>query len=102
LKIAAGWEVLVASSGREGIARAQADRPDTILLDVMMPEMDGLATFQELRQHANTRSIPVILLTAKAQASEKRIFDTVGVNGVITKPFNSLDLAEQICKILNW
>jgi two-component system, OmpR family, alkaline phosphatase synthesis response regulator PhoP len=102
LKIAAGWEVLVASSGREGIARAQADRPDTILLDVMMPEMDGLATFQELCQNAKTRSIPVILLTAKAQASEKRIFDTVGVNGVITKPFNSLDLAEQICKILNW
>ncbi len=102
LKIAAGWEVLVASSGREGIARAQADRPDMILLDVMMPEMDGLATFQSLCQNAKTRSIPVILLTAKAQASEKRIFDTVGVNGVITKPFNSLDLAEQICKILNW
>jgi two-component system, OmpR family, alkaline phosphatase synthesis response regulator PhoP len=102
LKIAAGWEVLVASSGREGIARAQTDRPDMILLDVMMPEMDGLATFQELRQNDQTRSIPVILLTAKAQASEKRIFDMVGVNGVITKPFNSLDLAEQICKILNW
>jgi two-component system, OmpR family, alkaline phosphatase synthesis response regulator PhoP len=102
LKIAAGWEVLVASSGREGIARAQAEQPDMILLDVMMPEMDGLATFQELRQHDKTRSIPVILLTAKAQASEKRIFDTVGVNGVITKPFNSLDLAKQICKILNW
>jgi two-component system, OmpR family, alkaline phosphatase synthesis response regulator PhoP len=102
LKISAGWEVLVASSGREGITRAQADRPDMILLDVMMPEMDGLATFQELYQNAKTRSIPVILLTAKAQASEKRIFDTVGVNGVITKPFNSLDLAEQICKILHW
>lgn len=102
LQIAVGWEVLTASSGPEGILCAQAEHPDMILLDVMMPEMDGLATFTELRQNTATRSIPVILLTAKAQASEKRLFNNAGVNGVITKPFNSLDLADQICKVLDW
>jgi two-component system, OmpR family, alkaline phosphatase synthesis response regulator PhoP len=96
------WEVLTASSGSEGIGKAQAEQPDVILLDVMMPEMDGIATFQQLNLNPTTRQIPVIFLTAKAQTSEKRQFSNVGVDGVITKPFNSLDLAGQIAKILNW
>ncbi|MCX5965680.1 MAG: response regulator [Cyanobacteria bacterium] len=102
LKMTAGWEVISASSGNEGISRAQADHPDMILLDVMMPEMDGLATFRALQLNDQTRSIPVIFLTAKAQASEKRLFNETGVNGIITKPFNALELAQQICKVLNW
>ena len=102
LNLAAGWEVLTASSGLEGIEQAEVALPDMILLDVMMPEMDGLATFQRLRQAPQTRAIPVIFLTAKAQAAEKRVFQNTGVNGVITKPFNSLELATQICRILNW
>jgi two-component system, OmpR family, alkaline phosphatase synthesis response regulator PhoP len=102
LNLSVGWEVLTASSGAEGIERAAMEQPDMILLDVMMPEMDGLATFQKLRQTPQTQMIPVILLTAKAQAAEKRIFQTTGVNGVITKPFNSLDLAAQISRILDW
>ncbi len=102
LEMAAGWDVMAASSGQEGIQRAKLDRPDMILLDVMMPEMDGLATFRALQQQPETRSIPVIFLTAKAQASETRLFNDTGVNGVITKPFNSLDLAGQIVKVLDW
>ncbi|MGK7889992.1 MAG: response regulator [Leptolyngbyaceae cyanobacterium] len=102
LKMAAGWDVLTASSGMEGICQAQVEQPDIILLDVMMPEMDGLTTFKKLSQDPETQSIPVIFLTAKAQASEKRIFQKTGVNGVITKPFNSLDLAQEITRILNW
>ncbi|NEP47307.1 MAG: response regulator [Okeania sp. SIO2H7] len=102
LKMSVGWEVLTANSGPEGIDCAQVEQPDIILLDVMMPEMDGLATFKRLRQHPETQAIPVILLTAKAQASEKRVFQKTGVNGVITKPFNSLDLAGEITQILKW
>jgi CheY-like chemotaxis protein len=102
LKMSANWEVLVANSGPEGILKAQTEQPDIILLDVMMPEMDGLATFRSLQEDHDTRSIPVIFLTAKAQASEKRLLSDVGVNGVITKPFNALDLAAQICKVLDW
>jgi two-component system, OmpR family, alkaline phosphatase synthesis response regulator PhoP len=102
LEMAVGWDVMVASSGPEGISRAKIEHPDMILLDVMMPEMDGLATFRALQQSPETRSIPVIFLTAKAQATEKRLFNDMGVNGVITKPFNSLDLADQIVKVLDW
>jgi CheY-like chemotaxis protein len=102
IKMTAGWEVLTAGSGSLGIQTAQTEKPDAILLDVMMPEMDGIATFKALQSHADTEHIPVILLTAKAQTAEKRQFSELGVSGVITKPFNSLDLPEQISKILHW
>lgn len=102
IRMAAGWEVIAANSGAEGICTALSLQPDVILLDVMMPEMDGIATFRALQTHINTKRIPVILLTAKAQTTEKRQFDDMGVNGVITKPFNALDLPEQIAKILLW
>ncbi|MCM0592709.1 MAG: response regulator [Gloeotrichia echinulata IR180] len=102
IKIAAGWEVFTASSGFEGIQTAQTKKPDVILLDVMMPDMDGIATFKKLQSHSETEQIPVIILTAKAQTAEKRQFNDLGVSGVITKPFNSLDLPEQISRILHW
>jgi CheY-like chemotaxis protein len=102
IRMAAGWDVLAAGSGEQGIQTAQAEQPDVILLDVMMPEMDGIATFRELQACSETEHIPVILLTAKAQTSETRQFHELGVSGVITKPFNSLNLPEQISRILQW
>ncbi|MBH8563428.1 response regulator [Nostoc sp. CENA67] len=102
IRMAAGWEVFTASSGPKGIQTAQTEQPDVILLDVMMPDMDGIATFKALQSHPETEHIPVIFLTAKAQTSEKRQFHDLGVSGVITKPFNSLDLPDQIAKILHW
>ncbi|MBW4691549.1 MAG: response regulator [Lyngbya sp. HA4199-MV5] len=102
IKMAAGWDVLIAGSGAQGIQAAQAEKPDAILLDVMMPDMDGIATFKALQSHTETEQIPVILLTAKAQTAEKRQFNDLGVSGVITKPFNSLHLPEQIARILHW
>lgn len=102
IRLAVGWEVIVASSGPVGIETAIKELPDVILLDVMMPDMDGIDTFKVLQSIPATESIPVIFLTAKAQTSEKRQFHDLGVSGVITKPFNSLDLPEQITKILHW
>lgn len=102
IRMAAGWDVFTASSGPKGIQTAQIEQPDVILLDVMMPDMDGIATFKALQSHPETEHIPVIFLTAKAQTSEKRQFNDLGVSGVITKPFNSLDLPDQIAKILHW
>jgi two-component system, OmpR family, alkaline phosphatase synthesis response regulator PhoP len=102
IKLAAGWEVLIAGSGEQGIQAAQIEQPDVILLDVMMPEMDGIATFRALQSQRETEQIPVILLTAKAQTAETRQFNELGVSGVITKPFNSLNLPEQIARILHW
>jgi CheY-like chemotaxis protein len=102
IRMAAGWDVMTASSGPNGIQTAQTENPDVILLDVMMPDMDGITTFKVLQSNSATEKIPVIFLTAKAQTLEKRQLQDLGVSGVITKPFNSLDLPDQIAKILHW
>ncbi len=102
IQMVAGWDVLTASSGSQGIQTAQTEQPDVILLDLMMPEMDGIATFKLLQSHPQTEQIPVIFLTAQVQTSEKHQFNDLGVSGVIAKPFNSLDLPDQIVKILHW
>jgi CheY-like chemotaxis protein len=96
------WELFTASSGREGINLAQSEHPDAILLDVMMPYMDGPTTFKQLQTIADTCDIPTILLTAKAQSCEKQELLDLGVAGVITKPFLPDDLVIDICTILNW
>ena len=102
IEIEAGWQVAIASSGLAGINLAQNLQPDVILLDVMMPVMDGVATLSQLKNNDQTSTIPVIFLTAKAQAEEKNQFQSLGVVDVITKPFNSMTLASQIAKILGW
>lgn len=102
ISIEAGWQVEIASSGLEGINLAQNQQPDAILLDVMMPDMDGIDTLSQLKSNEKTNAIPVIFLTAKAQAEEKTQFQSLGVVDVITKPFNSMTLASQIAKILEW
>ncbi|MEM8804961.1 MAG: response regulator [Cyanobacteria bacterium P01_G01_bin.38] len=102
LKLEAGWESITASSGLEGIRQAETHHPDAILLDVMMPETDGITTFESLNNNPRTQSIPVILLTAKTRTAEKRLFQKIGVIGVITKPFNPLTLASQMAKLLDW
>ncbi len=102
LEMVAGWEVLTAASGSEGLAIATSEQPDVILLDVMMPDMDGPMTFEHLQANAATGHIPTILLTAKAKISEQKQFIDLGVTGVITKPFKAQDLVEQIRAILNW
>ncbi|PSB12850.1 two-component system response regulator [Pleurocapsa sp. CCALA 161] len=102
ISIEAGWQVEIASSGLVGIDLAQNHQPDLILLDVMMPGMDGIDTLSHLKNNDKTSTIPVIFLTAKAQAVEKKQFQSLGVVDVITKPFNSMTLASQIAKILRW
>jgi two-component system, OmpR family, alkaline phosphatase synthesis response regulator PhoP len=101
IRMAAGWEVIAVSSGAEGIRTAQAKNPDVILLDIMMPGIDGIATFKALQANTATEKIPVIFLTAKAQTAERQ-FNDMGISGVISKPFNALDLPGQISKILQW
>ena len=102
LKMVAEWDVVTATSGPEGVMKAEAEQPEAILLDVMMPQMDGISTFKQLQANAKTQGIPVILLTAKAQAVEQRQYKQIGVTGVITKPFNSLTLANEMAELLDW
>lgn len=102
LEAAAGWEVETAASGSEGLVIAQSMQPDAILLDVMMPDMDGPTTFRQLQANSATQHIPTILLTAKAKITEQQQFIDLGITGVITKPFKAQDLVNQIREILKW
>jgi CheY-like chemotaxis protein len=102
LETLAGWQVLTASSGQSGIATAEQVQPDAILLDVMMPDMDGIATFEKLQANPATQPIPVILLTAKVQVADRRRYEALGIMATIAKPFDPLTLADQIARILGW
>ncbi len=102
LESVAGWDVITASSGSQGLARAIEHQPDAILLDVMMPGMDGPTTFRELRKNPATAKIPVLLLTAKVQSTDQRRFADLGVESVLFKPFDPMTLADQIASALGW
>ena len=102
LEVTAGWKVLTASSGGEGLRIARADQPDAILLDVMMPDMDGPTTLQKLQADPAIRHIPVVLLTAKLQPADRKRFAELGVAGVLAKPFDPLKLAGQVTEALHW
>ena len=102
LETVGGWDVVTAGSGSEAAAVAQEHRLDAILLDVMMPDMDGPETIEKLRAAASTRDIPVVLLTAKVQASDIKCFESLGAAGILAKPFDPMTLASDVSRVLGW
>jgi len=100
LKGVGKWKPLLASSGAEAIEIAQREAPDLILLDVMMPGMDGHATLAQLRASDTTARIPVIFMTAKVQKHEVDKYLAAGAVGVIPKPFDPMGLPAMILQIL--
>ena len=95
------WKVELAASGAEAISKATALKPDLIILDVMMPGMDGPTTLSELRKVEALSTIPVIFMTAKAQTHEVELYQTMGARGIITKPFDPMTLPDDIQGILS-
>ena len=102
LEMTAGWQVHTASSGAQALAAARALKPEAILMDVMMPEMDGPTTVRHLKADPETAGIPVILLTATVQASDRAAFEGLGVAGVLAKPFDPMALAGEVAAVLGW
>lgn len=102
LEATSDWTIFTASSGKAGIAAANEHQPDAILMDVMMPGMDGPTTFKQMQQLAAIAHIPVVLLTAKVQGVDQRRFADLGVAGVLFKPFDPLSLAAQLSRTLGW
>jgi CheY-like chemotaxis protein len=102
LEATAGWQILTASSGTAGIEIATAEQPDAILMDVMMPGVDGPSTFASMQQNPAVAHIPVLLLTAKVQGVDQRRFAGLGLAGILFKPFDPLTLARQISDALGW
>lgn len=96
LEMIGGYQVMICSGGQEALDKVGAFAPDLILLDVMMPGMDGPGTLQKLRANSATAAIPVIFLTAKVQASEVAQYQALGALNVIAKPFDPMTLAEQV------
>jgi CheY-like chemotaxis protein len=97
-----GWETDVAESAQETLLKVATASFDAILLDVSMPDIDGLALYHKLQAQVGTRSIPVILLTAKALPSDQAQFAQIGVSGIITKPFDPVLISQQVADILGW
>lgn len=102
LDITMGWQMSVACNGCEGVALARHHELDLILLDIMMPGMDGFATLLELRADPATRDIPVVFLSAKASHELDGRVRTAGAVGLISKPFNPLTLGSEVCAMMGW
>ncbi|MBX9947966.1 MAG: response regulator [Candidatus Obscuribacterales bacterium] len=100
LNILGGLDVVEAENGKVGVEKAAAEQPDCILLDCMMPVMDGESTLAELLTNEQTKGIPVIFLTAKAMTSEIERLKRLGAVGVLTKPFDPTALAGQVKALL--
>jgi CheY-like chemotaxis protein len=96
----AGYRLLSARNGREGLEKAAAEKPDLIVMDVMMDVMDGLSALRELKQTEATRGIPVIMITMSAQAMTRQESEASGAAMFLTKPFSPTQLLMEIKKLL--
>lgn len=96
-----GHTVVCASDGAQAVALADADPPDLILLDGMMPVLDGPGALEKLRLGARTKDIPVIFLSAAADPAALALYRSLRPAGIIAKPFNILTLSDQVRKILS-
>lgn len=100
LQFRGGWEVCLAMNGEECLVKAATEHPDVILLDCMMPKLDGYETCRRLKADPSLRHIPVIFLTAKTQESEIKKGLMLGAVGYLVKPFNPMSLVAEIKQIL--
>ncbi|MGH9166036.1 MAG: response regulator transcription factor [Acidimicrobiales bacterium] len=94
------YRVITASDGVEGLARARSERPAVMVLDVMMPRMNGLEVTRALKSDEATSSIPILLLSARAQAADLRAGDASGADDYLTKPFDPIELLERVARLI--
>jgi two-component system alkaline phosphatase synthesis response regulator PhoP len=96
-----GYQVITAFDGPDALRKVESDKPDLIVLDVMMPKMDGFEVLKRLQANPETRDIPIIMLTAKAQDADVFRGWASGVSAYLTKPFNPLELITFVKRILS-
>ncbi len=102
LEASTDWEVSTASDGIEGVSKAEIERPDAILLDLIMPGLDGLTVYEILKSNLFTCTIPIIFMTAWTQEEILAKLEATLAEGVITKPFDAIHLDLQIAKMCDW
>lgn len=96
-----GFEVRCAPTGSDALRMAREDLPDVILLDVMMPGLDGPSTLERLQADPVTKDVPVIFITAKIQTHEIARYRELGATGIIPKPFDPMTLADEVRRIVS-
>lgn len=96
-----GYEVITAANGEEAVDKARREQPDLIILDIMMPKIDGYEACRILKSNPLTKSIPVVLLTAKGRDIDKRLGYEVGATDYIVKPFSPNKLVDRIHELLS-
>lgn len=94
------FEVVTAHDAVSGVAAAERERPDAVLLDVTMPGMDGVKAFHLLQESLRPHGVPVIFMTAKVQPAERKRLSELGARGIIAKPFEPLTLADQVAALI--
>jgi CheY-like chemotaxis protein len=102
LQMFGNWQTEIARSGEEGLSSIAAAKPDAILLDMLMPSMDGFAVLKKLQADPQLADIPVVLLTARVDLTESQKIAQLGVKGAIGKPFHPTKIVNEITKILDW
>ena len=100
LLIPHGYEVITARNGREAITSMSITKPDLVLMDIFMPEMDGYSALGKIKENDATKWVPVVMVTAVGQELNKQLAESLGAAGYITKPFKSEELLEVISHIL--
>lgn len=100
LEMIGGVAVIEAEGGRQGVERALSEKPDAILLDMIMPEMDGAATIAALKKNPQTADIPVIFLTTKTMSWDLARMRSLGASGWLVKPFDPMTITDQIKEII--
>jgi CheY-like chemotaxis protein len=100
MMLAGEYDVRVAKTGKEALRSVAESRPDIILLDIVMPEMDGISTCRQLKNDVATKDIPVIIVTTKGETEKVEAAFTAGCNDYLTKPINRLNLLEKINEFL--
>jgi CheY-like chemotaxis protein len=96
-----GYQVLTANNGEEAVATATAEHPDLVILDIMMPRLDGYQACEQLKAEAATKDIPVVFLSAKAQQSDIEKGKTYGVEEYLTKPFDPTELLDVVERLVS-
>jgi two-component system phosphate regulon response regulator PhoB len=98
--LASGMDVLEAENGRTALDLARRERPDLVLLDVMMPDVDGWTVARELADDERTREIPIVFLTARAEAADKRMGQQLGGVGYVVKPFDPVMIGDFVERVI--
>jgi CheY-like chemotaxis protein len=102
LESVCGWSVLMADGGYAAIEMCKEHHPDAVLLDMMMPDIDGLTTFERLQADEATRDIPVIMFTAKGHPGAQPPWEGTAIRGLIAKPYDPMTLGDQVSDLLDW